>query len=98
MSIMTEKVIFSVEDPEYGLPKAVGLLVCKKRTAPKYVVGARKEVILCAGAVGTPHLLLLSGIGPSSQLSKFNIPVVSDLPGVGEHLLDVRYPVYFAVA
>ncbi|WP_438318578.1 GMC family oxidoreductase [Streptomyces sp. HUAS TT3] len=49
---------------------------------------ARREVVLCAGAVDTPRLLLLSGIGPGEQLSELGIPVVHDLPGVGENLLD----------
>jgi choline dehydrogenase-like flavoprotein len=49
---------------------------------------ARTETILCAGAVDTPRLMLLSGLGPASQLSSLSIPVVKDLPGVGENLLD----------
>lgn len=52
-------------------------------------IEARKEVILCAGAVGTPWLLLLSGVGPHSHLEKFRVPLVADLPGVG-HNLQVR--------
>jgi choline dehydrogenase len=46
------------------------------------------EVIVCAGAVGTPQLLLLSGIGPAAQLRALGIDVVADLPGVGENLQD----------
>jgi choline dehydrogenase-like flavoprotein len=49
---------------------------------------AKSETIICAGAVDTPRLLLLSGIGPKEQLSSLSIPVVHDLPGVGENLLD----------
>ena len=49
---------------------------------------AKAETILCAGAVDTPRLLLLSGIGPKQQLQDLNIPVVRDVPGVGENLLD----------
>ncbi|KAH8648507.1 GMC oxidoreductase [Xylariales sp. PMI_506] len=51
-------------------------------------VNARKETILCAGAVDTPRLMLLSGIGPKEQLSSLGIPVIHDLPGVGENLQD----------
>ncbi|WP_030422254.1 GMC oxidoreductase [Streptomyces sp. SCSIO 75703] len=51
-------------------------------------VRARNEVVLCAGAVDTPRLLLHSGIGPRADLEKLGIPVVHDLPGVGENLLD----------
>ena len=46
------------------------------------------EIILSAGAVGSPHLLLLSGVGPSSQSDELQIPVVHDLPGVGKNLKD----------
>lgn len=51
-------------------------------------VRARKETILCAGAVDTPRLLLLSGIGPKQQLADVGVPLVHDLPGVGENLQD----------
>ena len=46
------------------------------------------EVILCAGAIGSPHILALSGIGPGNQLRQLGIPVVQDLPGVGRNLRD----------
>jgi choline dehydrogenase len=46
------------------------------------------EVILCAGAFGSPQLLQLSGVGNASELSALDIPVVADLPGVGENLQD----------
>ncbi|KAK4263465.1 hypothetical protein QN277_028865 [Acacia crassicarpa] len=46
------------------------------------------DVILAAGALGSPQLLLLSGIGPSQQLKKFNIPPVLDVPGVGQGVQD----------
>ncbi|MFV0283857.1 MAG: GMC family oxidoreductase [Castellaniella sp.] len=49
---------------------------------------ARKEIILCAGALLSPQLLQLSGIGPASLLRRFDTPVVRDLPGVGENLQD----------
>ncbi|HEX5569301.1 MAG TPA: GMC oxidoreductase [Streptomyces sp.] len=52
------------------------------------LVTAGREVVLCAGAVDTPRLLLLSGIGPADDLRALGIPVVHDLPGVGENLLD----------
>ncbi len=46
------------------------------------------EVILCGGAINSPQLLQLSGIGASSELEALGIPVVADLPGVGENLQD----------
>jgi choline dehydrogenase len=47
-----------------------------------------KEVILCAGAINTPAILERSGIGQAARLQALNIPVVHDLPGVGENLQD----------
>jgi choline dehydrogenase-like flavoprotein len=49
---------------------------------------ASREVILSAGAFGSPQLLLLSGIGPADELKRHGIPVVHDLPGVGRNLQD----------
>lgn len=49
---------------------------------------ARREVILAAGAIGSPHLLLLSGIGPADELRAHGIAVAVDLPGVGKNLQD----------
>lgn len=48
----------------------------------------RREVLLSAGALQSPQILMLSGIGPGAQLQQFGIPVVHDLPGVGRHLHD----------
>ena len=52
------------------------------------------EVIVCAGAIGSPQLLLLSGIGPAGQLRALGIRPVADLPAVGENLQD--HPVVLA--
>ncbi|CCF36953.1 hypothetical protein CH063_08405 [Colletotrichum higginsianum] len=52
------------------------------------VIVPRKEIILCAGAIDTPRLMLLSGLGPKSQLEGLGIDVVKDIPGVGENLQD----------
>ena len=49
---------------------------------------AKREVILSAGAIGSPQLLQVSGIGPAELLREHDIPVVADLPGVGENLQD----------
>ncbi|KAK5187872.1 hypothetical protein LTR16_009329, partial [Cryomyces antarcticus] len=54
----------------------------------KRVLKAKAETVLCAGAVDTPRLMLLSGLGPKEQLESLGIPVVRDIPGVGENLLD----------
>ena len=61
------------------------------------VVVARKEVIVSAGAVGSPHLLLLSGIGPQRELEAAGVPCLADSPHVGKHLKDhVQVPLFFA--
>lgn len=52
------------------------------------VVSAAKEVILSAGAVGSPHILQLSGVGPRSELEAAGVPCRLDAPDVGKHLKD----------
>lgn len=51
-------------------------------------VRARREVILCGGAINSPQLLMLSGIGPADHLREVGVPVRHDLPGVGQNLQD----------
>lgn len=53
-----------------------------------HIAKARREIILCAGAVASPQLLLLSGIGPADQLKRHGIEPILDLPGVGRNLQD----------
>lgn len=54
----------------------------------RHIVNANKEVIVCGGAVNSPQLLLLSGIGATAKLTPHGIKSVHDLPGVGENLQD----------
>jgi choline dehydrogenase-like flavoprotein len=75
---------------------ATGVVLNGKRaTGVRYRTGkseavaeARREVILCGGAFGSPQLLLLSGIGPAVELAAHGIPLVHELPGVGRNLQD----------
>jgi len=53
-----------------------------------YVLKARKEVIVSAGTFQSPQLLMVSGIGPRNVLKSLNIPLVRDLPGVGQNMWD----------
>jgi len=67
-------------------------------TGPVFTRSATKEVILAAGAVNTPQLLMLSGIGDSAQLRKFNIQTIVNLPDVGKNMQDhVLLPNVFSV-
>jgi choline dehydrogenase len=66
--------------------RAVG--VAYRRRGQDVVVRARREVILAAGAINSPKLLKLSGVGPADELRAHGIGVVADRPGVGENLQD----------
>ena len=67
-------------------PRATGVQFLQKGTARQ--VNAGREIILCAGAVATPQLLMLSGIGDADALRPHGIKVVADLKGVGSNLQD----------
>ena len=66
---------------------AKGITFVDKRGA-RVTAKARREVVLSAGAVGSPHLLMLSGVGPAAHLRSHGIEVKVDLPGVGQNLND----------
>jgi len=65
--------------------KAVGVSV-ESRGEIFNVYG--QKIIVCAGAIGSPHILMLSGIGPADHLAEMDISVIQDLPGVGQNLRD----------
>ncbi|KAI1122253.1 glucose-methanol-choline oxidoreductase [Nemania abortiva] len=69
-----------------GLKRATGVRV--DTAGRQYTISARKEVIMAAGAIGSPQLLQVSGVGPSELLQSYDIEVISDLPGVGQNLQD----------
>jgi choline dehydrogenase len=68
--------------------KAVGVEYMTLSTGAIANVTATKEVVLAAGAVHNPQILLLSGVGPKTTLDKFNISTVLNLPGVGTNFQD----------
>ncbi|MGA7262370.1 MAG: choline dehydrogenase [Stellaceae bacterium] len=76
---MTEKIIFEGR-------RAIG--VAFRRDGRLCTATAGREVILCGGAVNSPQLLMLSGIGPAQHLAEFGLPVLHHLPGVGQSLQD----------
>jgi choline dehydrogenase len=75
--------------------RAVG--VSYRRGNVERTVRARREVIVCGGPINSPQLLKLSGIGAAAELAALGIPVVHDLPGVGENLQD-HLEFYFQMA
>jgi choline dehydrogenase-like flavoprotein len=74
------KILFSK-----GKAEAVTL---ESKSRPPITLKARQEIILSAGAIGSPDLLLRSGVGPADEISKSGGDVVSNLPGVGKNLHD----------
>ncbi|CAF1402651.1 unnamed protein product [Adineta steineri] len=68
--------------------QTTGVIVRRDSSPEKEEFIKGKEVILSAGAIGSPQILLLSGIGPRDELEKHEIPVIVDLPGVGKNLQD----------
>ncbi len=77
---MTQSILFEGE-------KAIGVVYRDNQNQLEKAY-ASKEVILSAGAVGSPHLLMLSGIGPPSHLKEMGIKVIKSLEGVGQNLID----------
>ncbi|WP_210495858.1 GMC family oxidoreductase N-terminal domain-containing protein [Patulibacter sp. SYSU D01012] len=67
--------------------RATGVVV-RERGGHERTVRAGREVLLAAGAIGSPQLLMLSGVGPGAHLQARGVPVAHDLPGVGRNLQD----------
>ena len=86
ITTQVEKILFDESGSE---PRAIGVEVSKSPISLKYRTRAKREVILCGGTVATPHILLLSGVGPKEELSKVGINVVKDLSQVGKNYYDV---------
>lgn len=78
---VTDKVLFSGK-------RAIGVQYLQGNDTNPTVVHANREVIVSAGAIASPQILQRSGVGSKALLDEFNIPVVHDLPGVGENLQD----------
>lgn len=92
LTVWTESLATRVE---FEGRRAVGVRL--RQHGVERIVRARREVILSGGPINTPQLLKLSGVGAGAELQDFGIPVIHDLPGVGENLQD-HLEVYFQVA
>jgi len=68
----------------HGKARSVDIVIKNKLDS----ISARREIIICAGSIGSPQILMLSGIGPGEDLKNLGIDVVSDLVGVGKNLQD----------
>ncbi|XP_062079755.1 (R)-mandelonitrile lyase 1-like [Humulus lupulus] len=81
------KIIFSTKFPN---TTAIGVIYTDTKGRPhKALIRNKGEVILSAGALGSPQLLLLSGIGPQLYLSSNHIPIAHDQPNVGKFMADI---------
>ncbi|CRG83312.1 choline dehydrogenase and related flavoproteins [Talaromyces islandicus] len=79
-STLAKKILFNGEKQATGVEVSSGFST--------FQLTANKEVILSAGAFQSPQLLMVSGIGPSESLQRYDIEVISDLPGVGQNMWD----------
>ncbi len=77
-----------VKELTFDGKRATGVLYRKKGKEPDIQISARQEVLICAGALMSPQLLQLSGIGAADELTQHGITVRHDLPGVGKNLQD----------
>jgi choline dehydrogenase len=77
--------------------RATGVEVLRK--GRPVVLRATREIVVCAGAVNTPHLLMVSGVGPADHLREHGAPVVADSPDVGRNVQNhVRYAMRYTCA
>ncbi|KAJ1035437.1 hypothetical protein NDA13_000850 [Ustilago tritici] len=82
------RIIWDTELNEDGKLRALGVEFAANSAASRVHVTARREVILSAGAIGSPQILQLSGVGCKELLEKNNVILVKELPGVGQNLQD----------
>lgn len=93
LDILTDRqvsrILFSeTTDGEGGQPTATGIEYLDNPFGRLKTLDANREVILSAGAIDSPKLLMLSGIGPAEHLAEVGVETLVDAPGVGEHLQD----------
>ncbi|KDQ20208.1 hypothetical protein BOTBODRAFT_27625 [Botryobasidium botryosum FD-172 SS1] len=91
LKICTGAIVTSldIQNTPAGSKRAVGVFIeAEKEPGERFYARAKREVVVCSGAIGSPQVLMLSGIGPKEHLKEHGITVHKDLPGVGSHLQD----------
>jgi choline dehydrogenase len=78
---LTDRILFSGK-------RAIGVAYLQGDGDTPVIVNARREVLLCSGAIASPQILQRSGVGPAALLHELDIPLVHELPGVGQNLQD----------
>ncbi|MFP6850593.1 MAG: choline dehydrogenase [Pseudomonas sp.] len=78
---LTDRILFNGK-------RAIGVAYLQGDNNTPISANARREVLLCSGAIASPQVLQRSGVGPAALLRELDIPVVHDLPGVGQNLQD----------
>ncbi len=82
-NVFVRRVLF--DNGSTGSPRAVGV---EAESGGEIFTLEADQVVLSAGALKSPHMLMLSGIGPRDQLDEFGIPIIQELPGVGQNLFN----------
>ncbi|KAG5643927.1 hypothetical protein DXG03_009335 [Asterophora parasitica] len=88
VSATVTRIIFGGDKNSAGDQVASGVEFATSATGTKKTVKVKKEVIVTGGALGSPNILMHSGVGPKDVLDAAGVNVVVDLPGVGQHLQD----------
>ncbi|PPQ84055.1 hypothetical protein CVT24_007932 [Panaeolus cyanescens] len=81
------KIVFA-DNVADGARHASGVEIMTEKGGQVYTVNVDREVVVSGGAMGSPHLLMTSGVGPRDVLEAAGVDVKVELPGVGQHLLD----------
>jgi choline dehydrogenase len=88
LSILVKSIVTKIQFASSDNLTATAVEFAETRDGERHTVGVKKEVILAGGAVGSPQILMVSGVGPRDVLEAAGVQVMHELPGVGEHLQD----------
>ncbi|ESK83387.1 gmc oxidoreductase [Moniliophthora roreri MCA 2997] len=88
LSILVKSTVTKINFASSDNLTATAVEFAETRDGEKHTVGVKREVILAGGAIGSPQVLMVSGVGPRDVLEAAGVQVVHELPGVGQHLQD----------